>query len=108
MKIKGIVVLMFVMALTVMPFVVNAEMQAMTDNEMEMVTGQATILQLADKTITCLLTKTGMAGSVGSMMQTMSPYLQPILQSKLMVWMSNKVMIPLMNTEIPYTDWLLK
>ena len=107
MKIKGIFILLIILALTVVPFVVNAEMQAMTDNEMEMVTGQATILQLADSTITTLLKVTGMTNTVGSMMKTMSPYLSPIINSKLMVWMNGKILTPLMNTEIPCTDWLL-
>lgn len=107
MKIKGIFVLLIILALTVVPFVVNAEMQAMTDNEMETVTGQATILQLADKGITSLLKVTGMSASAGKISLALAPYLSPIMNSKTMVWVNNKILTPLMNTEIPCTDWLL-
>ena len=36
----GIMVLFFVLAVTIVPLTAKAEMQAMTENEMEMVTGQ--------------------------------------------------------------------
>ncbi|PKN37861.1 MAG: hypothetical protein CVU52_11860 [Deltaproteobacteria bacterium HGW-Deltaproteobacteria-10] len=50
--ITGIMVLFFVLAITIVPLTAKAEMQAMTENEMEMVTGQITGAQLISGLIT--------------------------------------------------------
>jgi len=103
--VMGVMVLFFMSVITLVPLSAKAEMQAMTENEMEMVTAQITGSQLicglitgvqnglnylgvSDTQFTTFLTKVGSIKLVNSLVNRLA-------QSELV----NK----LLNTEIPFT-----
>jgi len=106
-KIKGIVVLLFIVAVTIVPLSVRAEMEVMTDNEMQSVTGQASlgsILGTLTNNLTIVATNLGLESTIHKMITKVvqDPCVATILKegSKSPLY---SVLLKLLNTEIPGT-----
>lgn len=106
--ITGIMVLFFVLAVTIVPLTAKAEMQAMTENEMEMVTGQITGAQLISGLITGVQSSLNYWGVSDAQFTT---FLTRVGTSKLFTFLTTnpltKALTPtikvLLDTEIPLT-----
>ena len=104
----GIMVLFFVLAVTIVPLTAKAEMQAMTENEMEMVTAQWTGAQLMSGLITGVQSSLNYLGVSDAQFTT---FLTTIGTSKLFTFVINRPLVKaitptiekLLNTEIPCT-----
>lgn len=106
--IMGVMVLFFMLVITLVPFSAKAEMQAMTDNEMEMVSAQITGAQLLGGLITGVQTTLNYWGVSDAQFTTFltniynSKLVTSLMNSKLMVAL-NPYLVQLLNTEIPFT-----
>ena len=99
--ITGIMVLIFVLAITIVPFTAKAEMQAMTESEMEMVTGQITGAQLLSGLISGVQTTLNYWGVSDAQFTT---FLTKIGTSKLFTSIINS---PLVKAITPFVTKLL-
>lgn len=106
--IMGVMVLFFLFVITLVPLSAKAEMQAMTDNEMEMVTAQITGAQLIGGLISGTQTMLNYWGVSDSQFTTFltnvynSKLVSSLVNSKLMVAL-NPYLVKLLNAEIPFT-----
>lgn len=96
------------LAITIVPLSAKAEMQAMTENEMEMVTAQITGAQLISGLIT---TGQNLANCLGVSDSRYTTFLTKVYESKLVSSLMNSrlmkafnpLLVQLLNTEIPFT-----
>jgi len=105
----GIMVLFFVLTITIVPLSAKAEMQVMTENEMEMVTGQITGAQLVSGLIVGVQSSLNYFGVTDAQFTT---FLSKVGNAKLFTSIINsklvKALTPslekLLNMEIPFTE----
>lgn len=106
--IMGVMVLFFMLVITLVPLSAKAEMQAMTENEMEMVTAQITGAQLIGGLISGTQTMLNYWGVKDAQFTTFltniytSPLVSSLMNSSLMKAL-NPYLVKLLNTEIPFT-----
>ncbi|KUG22835.1 hypothetical protein ASZ90_007384 [hydrocarbon metagenome] len=106
--IMGVMVLFFMLVITLVPLSAKAEMQAMTENEMEMVTAQITGSQLLSGLITGMQSGLNYLGVSNSQFTTFltkvytSKLVSSLMNSKLMVAL-NPYLAQLLDAEIPFT-----
>ena len=99
--ITGIMVLFFVLALTIVPLTAKAEMQAMTESEMEMVTGQITGAQLISGLISGVQTTLNYWGVSDAQFTT---FLSQVGSSKLF---TSIIKSPLVKAITPFMEKIL-
>jgi hypothetical protein len=97
-EIKGIIVLLLMVAVMLIPLSVKAEMKVMTDNEMQMVTGEGVFFNFATSALTTALTTASatvpkipivgkvvtrvtplVTGVITNLSPTVTPFVTPIL-----------------------------
>ena len=103
--ITGIMVLLFVLAVTFVPLSAKAEMQVMADNEMQMVTGQingGNIIAWLITDISGVLQKNMSASDFTKLNNTMTKFGNALLSTKLMVAIM-PTFAKIMSVEIPFT-----
>ncbi|MCX5848189.1 MAG: hypothetical protein NTW65_01885 [Deltaproteobacteria bacterium] len=101
--IKGIVILLLVAAVVIIPLSAKAEMQKMTENEMEMVTGQMTIGDLLVGGATFMNNTLGALGvNTQKLSNTLQTLANPLLKSRLMKALQ-PTLDAVVNLEIPGT-----
>ncbi len=75
---KKIIILLLILCVTIIPLSVKAEMTAMTDNEMEDVVGQASLVDMGS----FMLTMANKAGiDTNAIFKSLDPFLKPLMNS---------------------------
>lgn len=106
--VMGVMALFVMFVITLVPLSAKAEMQVMTENEMEMVTAQITGAQLLGGLISGTQTMLNYWGVSDSQFTTFltgvynSKLVSGLMNSKLMVAL-NPYLVKLLNAEIPLT-----
>lgn len=101
--ITGIMILLFVLAVTFVPLSAKAEMKVMADNEMEMVTGQINggqIIGVLFAGFTTVLTKRGV--DMAPIMTSVTNMATPLMNTKL-VKAIFPYLVKILTIEIPGT-----
>ncbi len=103
--VMGVMVLFFMSVITLVPLSAKAEMQAMTENEMEMVTAQITASQLIGGLITGVGNGLNYLGVSDDEFNTFLTNVYSIRPVKFLVdrLAKSKLVDKLVNTEIPFT-----
>jgi len=102
--VMGVMVLFFMSVITLVPLSAKAEMQAMTENEMEMVTAQITISQILGGALEGV--RHGL--SHVDLDDEFTEFLYGVYNTKLVKPLvdrlaESKLVVKLVNTEIPFT-----
>jgi len=75
---KKIIILLLILCVTIIPLSAKAEMTAMTDNEMEDVVGQASLVDMGS----FMLTMANKAGiDTNAIFKSLDPFLKPLMNS---------------------------